>query len=240
MKKIAVVLLMFGLIGCGPSALSIKTSFKQAQASYEKLLTTYPGSIDTQGYRIYIAKARSAYDNGDYTSAKKYVKQASKQAENAYKTRIGLKADVGNRIEINRQKMNKLLIPNHMAVHLFFSAVNAYDNNNYRKAASILKNVSNRLNIDARTAFEHTVTLYVPRNMKSKFGNNVPVYKFLGNDLKLHKPIAGIKTPAEVDFINQFFVNENFSYFHIKSDKLHIDGWVYPQFVIIGKIKEVK
>ncbi len=240
MKRITILLLLLGLIGCGPSAVSVKTSFEQAQTAYNRLLTTHPESIDTQGYRIYMAKAKSAYDKNDFADADKYAKQALEQADNAYNTRIQLSADTRNRIELTRIKMDNLLVPGHEEVHEFFEAINAYNNGQYRTCISMLSDVSKQLDIDAQTAFLNKVTLYVPENLTARFGSNVPVFSFLGNDLKLHNRIASVKGPIEVDFINQFFVNENFSYFHIKIDKLHIDGWVYPQFVVIGKIKEIK
>ncbi|MGB9735530.1 MAG: tetratricopeptide repeat protein [bacterium] len=240
MKRVNVVsmLLILLLMGCGPSAINVKTSFEQAESAYNRLLTTHPDPIDTQGYRVYMAKAKTAYDKGDYDDAEKYAQQALEQANNAYNTRQQLQKDAKNNIEQIRAKMGNLLVPSHEAIHGFFEAINSYNAGHYRQCISTLSDVSKRLDIDAQTAFLHKVTLYVPENLKNKFGSNIPVFAFLGNDMKLHNQITSIKGPVEVDFVNQFFVNENFSYFHIKDSKLHIDGWVYPQFVIIGKVKE--
>ncbi len=240
MKRIIFTLFLVGLIGCGPTALNVKTSFEQAQTAYNRLLTTRPESIDTQGYRVYMAKAKSAYDNNDFSDADRYAKEAIAQADTAYNTRLQLKADAKNHIELTRIKMNNLLVPGHAAVQEFFKAINTYNNARYRECISVLSDVSHRLDIDAQTAFLNKVTLYVPENLTSRFGSSVPVFAFLGKDLRLHNKIASIKGPVEVDFVNQFFLSDSFSYFHIKSDKLHTDGWVYPQFVAIGTIKEIK
>ncbi len=237
MKIITIILLLVWFIGCGPSSVNVKTSMELAQTAYSKLLTTNPEPLDVQGYRIYMAKAKSAYDNDDYSDAQAYAQQALEQADKAYNTRIQLKADAKNHIELTRTKMNSLLVPGQEAVHEFFEALDNYSTGKYRACLSLLSDVSKRLDINAQTAFLHSVTLYVPENLAGRFGKDVPVFAFMGNDFRLHKVIAQVKGPVEVDFVNQFFVRENFSYFHIKSDKLHIDGWVYPQFVVIGKIK---
>lgn len=240
MKKLLIPLILVWSFGCGPSALNVKTSFEQAQSAYNKLLTTRPESIDTQGYRVYMSKAKAAYANNDFSDADTYAKQAIDQADKAYSTRLQLKADARDRIEQTRMKMNNLLVPGHESVHEFFAAVTAYTNARYRDCISKLSDVSHRLDIDTQTAFLNKVTIYVPENLTARFGASVPVFAFLGQDLRLHKEIARIKGPVEVDFVSQFFVSEDFSYFHIKSTQLNLDGWVYPQFVVIGKIKEIK
>ena len=193
-----------------------------------------------QGYRVYMAKAKAAYDNNDFDEANKYAKQAIEQADNAYTTRTQLKAEARDHIERTRIKMNGLLVPDHESVHKFFAAVTAYRNARYRNCISMLSDVSHRLDIDKQTAFLNKVSLYVPEDLTARFGKTVPIFAFLGKDLRLHKVIARVKGPVEVDFVNQFFVSEDFSYFHIKSTQLHLDGWVYPQFVVIGKIQEIK
>ena len=240
MKKILITLFLAGFVGCGPSALNVKTSLEQAQTAYNKLLTTHPESIDTQGYRIYMAKAKAAYDSNDFDDADNYAKQAIEQADKAYSTRVQLKAEARNDIERTRLKMNNLLVPGHESIHEFFEAITAYTNARYRYCISMLSDVSHRLDIDTQTAFLNKVTLYVPEDLTARFGKTVPVFAFLGQDLRLHKIIERVKGPVEVDFVNQFFVSEDFSYFHIKSTQLHLDGWVYPQFVVIGTIKEIK
>ncbi len=240
MKKLMVTFLILIVTGCGPSAINVKTSFEQARASYDKLMTINPEPLDTQGYRIYMTKAKSSYDHGDYQDAEKYAEQARQQADNAYTSLEQLKANFKNLLEATRSKMNNLLVPSQYALHTFFSAQSAYQNARYREASSLLEEASKKLDIDTQTDFTKSITVFVPDNLKTRFKNNVPLFSFLGNDFKLHKQIGSIKGPAEVDFVNQFFLNENFSYFHIKSDKLNIDGWVYPQFVVKGKIKEVK
>lgn len=234
---LTITILFLTLTACGPTAINVKTSFEQAETAYNKLLTTHPEPEDLQGYRIYMAKAKSAYDNEDYENAERYAKQALEQANNAYNTRLRLQSEAKKQIELTRIKMDNLLVPSHEAVHEFFEAVNSYNSNQYRKCMSILAEASKRLDIDAQTAFVNKLTLYVPDNLKKRFGDNIPIFAFLGNDLKLHNQITTVKGPVEAEFVNQFFINEDFSYFHIKIDKLHLDGWVYPQFVIIGKIK---
>ena len=240
MKKTILFLLLAAMAGCRPSAVNVKTSLEQAQAAYDKLLTLHPEPADTQGYRIYMAKAKSAYDKHDMEAADKYARQALEQADSSYNTRSQLKADIKNSIERTRIKMNNMLVPSHNAVYLFFEAVNAYNNNEYRKSMAAINDASAKLDLDAQTAFVDKVTLYVPENLTARFGSSIPVFAFLGNDIKLHKQIGYVKGPAEVNFVSQFFISENFSYFHVKSDSLHIDGWVYPQFVVIGKIKQIK
>lgn len=238
--KILMIIALFGwLIGCSPSAINVKTSIDQAQAAYARLLTTNPELLDTQGYRIYMAKAESAYKNNDLSDADANAKQALNQAEKAYNTRMRLKADAKNRIEITRIKLNNLLVPGQDSVHEFFKAIDDYNNARYRTCLSLLTDLSNRLDVSAQTAFLHSVTLNVPQDLEARFGKDVPVFSFMGTDFRLHKLVARIKGPVEVDFVSQFFVRENFSYFHIKSNTLHIDGWVYPQFVVIGKIKTI-
>lgn len=237
MKRINFALLLLILIGCGPSAINVKTSFEQAEAEYNKLLTTHPEPIDTQGYRIYMSKAKMAYEQNDYEHAERYAQQAAEQAKIAYTTRLQLQSEEKNEIEQIRAKMGKILVPSHEAIRGFFEAINDYNEGKYTSCKALLFNVSKRLDIDEQTAFVNKLTLYVPENLNDKFGNNIPIFAYLGNDMKLHNMIASIKGPVEVEFIDQFFISENFSYFHIKDDKLHLEGWVYPQFVLIGKLK---
>ena len=232
-----IITMLFLTLTCAPTATNVKTLFEQAETAYNKLLTTHPEPEDTQGYRIYMAKAKSAYDNNDFENAERYAKQALEQANNAYSTRLQLQSEAKTQIELTRTKMNNLLVPSHEAIHGFFEALKSYNDGRYRKCISILSDVSKRLDIDAQTAFLNKLTLYVPDYLKNKFGDNIPIFSFLGNDLKLHNQITSVKGPVEVEFVNQFFITEDFSYFHIKIDKLHLDGWVYPQFVIIGKVK---
>lgn len=240
MKKTLLILLFFVFAGCAPSSVNVRTSFEQAQAAYEKLLTLHPESSDTQGYRIYMAKAKSAYDSNDMDAALTYSRQALDQANSAYTARIQAGTDLKNLIEQTRAKMNNLVVPSHRAVRLFFEAVRAYKNGKYTESMSAINDASSKLDLDAQTAFVHTVTLHVPENLTARFHSSIPVFAFMGTDIRLHKQIATIKGPMVVNFVNQFFVSEDFSYFHIRSDKLNIDGWVYPQFVVIGQIRTIK
>ena len=240
MKRILAAFMVLSLMGCGPGAIDVKTSFEQAQAAYDRLMTLHPEAVDTQGYRIYMAKARSARGSGNYTSAENYAVQARGQADSAYTTLEQLKTSTKGLLDATRSKMDNLLVPSQYAVHLFFTARAAYYNGGYRHAKSLLDEASGKLDTDAQTAFARSVTLNVPASLRYRFGDHVPVFSFLGNDFRLHRQIQSIKGPVEVEFVSQFFLNEGFSYFHIKSAKLKIDGWVYPQFVVKGKIKEVK
>ncbi len=240
MKRTLIFLAIISVMGCGPAAIDVRTSFEQAQTSYERLLTLHPEAVDTQGYRIYMAKARSARKRGSYTSAENFAGEARDQAKRAYTVLKRLKDTIKNHLETTRAKMDNLLVPSQYAVHQYFAALDAYKSNEYRRAENLLDEASGKLAIDAQTAFTKSVTLKVPDNLKYRFGSSIPVFSFLGNDFRLHKQIRSIKGPVRVDFVGQFFLNESFSYFHIRSNKLTIDGWVYPQFVIKGKIKEVK
>ncbi|MCL4478803.1 MAG: hypothetical protein M1381_06865 [Deltaproteobacteria bacterium] len=228
-----------GLSGCTP-AINIQSSFRQANNAYERLSTLYPNNIDTQGYRVYMAKAESSKANGDYESANKFAIEAKIQADRSYDIRLKLKQAAKSKVELARIKLDRLLVPSNYSIEQFFKASDAYRNGNYRKAITLANDASIKLDIDAQTAFSNTITLYVPDNLKARFSNYIPVFSFIGNDFKLHKLLERVKGPVRVEFIEQFFINKNFSYFHIKSTKLHLDGWVYPQFVIIGNIKEVK
>jgi len=231
LNRLLLMLLPVASLAACASMEAVDNAMAEAQAAYSRFSAENPPQSATAPYRMYYARAETAKQDGNRSTAIEMAGLAKKEAEAGMERRGRLAQDLKKKLGWFQYELEKVLHPSEEIVEAYFSALDAYKEKSYEVALAQYQDGMKKLELEKAVSFQDTIVLKVPPEMAKTYKGMVRVYSYIGEDRQLHDIKGEIAEGIKVKFLEKRYMKRDFQFFHIQTQDGSINGWIYPHFV---------